>query len=173
MVQPYFSYFHPITVKVLSLILAHFLSFSMYQSLTSATDMDAPYQSAGLPFLEASARATSRRLRRTRQHFAAYRHDLLVAMRVINNVEREILAVEWENWLIDENTRCGQLEDLLRENRTSSFRKPRVADAQQTILDATGKKDLGHVISQLKEHCESCRREHNSLRDSRLHMAFG
>jgi hypothetical protein len=135
--------------------------------------MDAPYQSPGLPFLEASARATSRRLRRTRQHFGAYRHDLLVAMRVINNVEREILAVEWENWLIDENARCGQLEELLRENRTSSLRKPRAADTQQTILDTTGKKDLGHMIGQLKEHCESCRREHNSLRDSRLHMAFG
>ncbi|KAI9770144.1 MAG: SNF1-interacting protein [Geoglossum simile] len=147
--------------------------FSMYQSIASATDMDAPYQSAGLPFLEASTRATSRRLRRTRQHFGAYRHDLLVAMRVINNVEREILAVEWENWLIDENTRCRQLEDLLRGNRTSSIKKPRDADAQQTILGATGRKDLGHVISQLKEHCESCKREHDLLRDSRLHMAFG
>ncbi|KAI9785200.1 MAG: SNF1-interacting protein [Geoglossum umbratile] len=149
------------------------LSFSMYKNIASATDMDAPYQSAGLPFLEASARATSRRLRRTRQHFGAYRHDLLVAMRVINNVEREILMVEWENWLMDENIRCGQLEDFLRENRTSSLKRPRDTDAQQPILDAAVKKNFGPVIGLLKEHCQSCRREHDSLRDSRVHMAFG
>ncbi|KAH0534208.1 hypothetical protein FGG08_007205, partial [Glutinoglossum americanum] len=147
--------------------------FSTYRNIASAVDMDAPYQSAGLSFMEPSTRATSRRLRRTRQRFGAYRHDLLVAMRVVNSVEREILTVEWENWLMDENSRCRQLEDLLWENRTSPLKHPRGIDAHQFILDATGKKDAGDVMVRLKEHCESCKREHDSIRKSRAHMVFG
>jgi hypothetical protein len=150
-------------------------SFSTYKRIASATDIDAPYRFAGLTFMEASTRATSRRLRRTRQHFGAYRHDLLVAMRVVNSVEREILSVEWENWLTEENSRCRQLEDLLRENRTSSLKRLRNADGQQqqAMLEAMGKKDGGDIAAWLREHCESCRKEHETLSEGRVYMAFG
>ena|SRR5437016_5953238 len=136
--------------------------------------MDAPYQSVGLSFLEPSTRATSRQLRRTRQRFAAYRHDLLVAMRVVNNVEREILMAEWENWLIDEAARCVQLEDVLRENRMSTLAPNKgLKDADtQRVLEAAKKKGVDVKVL-LRDHCASCKREQNLMREGRIHMAFG
>ena len=61
----------------------------------------------------ATSRAAARRLRRTRQRLGGYRHDLLVAMRVVNGIEMEMLQSEWENWLMDENARCEQARDML------------------------------------------------------------
>ena len=43
----------------------------------------------------------------------AYRHDLLVAMRVVNKVEREMVQAEWESWLEGEARRCEQARELL------------------------------------------------------------
>lgn len=67
-----------------------------------------------------STKAAARRLRRTRQQLGTYRHDLLVAMRVVNTIEREMLLVEWENWIMDEMFRCNQIERLIRGNDTST-----------------------------------------------------
>ena len=57
--------------------------------------------------------------RQTRQHLSTRRHDLLVAVRVVNSVEREMIKAEWEHWLIEETARCRQLETLLNTNLTS------------------------------------------------------
>ena len=63
---------------------------------------------------------TSRRLQRTRDHLGTYRHDLLVAMRVVNSIEREVVQAEYEDWLMGENRRCGQLRNAIAENRTEN-----------------------------------------------------
>ncbi|KAI1098978.1 hypothetical protein F4804DRAFT_323212 [Jackrogersella minutella] len=87
--------------------------YSTFQSIANASDADAPYEQAGSSLSWGSSRATARRLRQTRQKLGAYRHDLLVAMRTVNSVEREMMHAEWENWLLDENHRCGQVEAAL------------------------------------------------------------
>ncbi|KAK8221449.1 hypothetical protein HDK77DRAFT_131699 [Phyllosticta capitalensis] len=69
---------------------------------------------SGGPGIAPSARSTALRLRRSRQNLAAYRHDLLVAMRLVNRVEREVLQAEWENWLLDENVRCRRVGEMIR-----------------------------------------------------------
>ncbi|KAH7049162.1 hypothetical protein B0J12DRAFT_625143 [Macrophomina phaseolina] len=74
-----------------------------------------PYASTFAPHITPSTRATSTRLHRTRQNLAAYRHDLLVAMRLVNRVEREVLQAEWENWVLDENVRCKRVGDMIRK----------------------------------------------------------
>ncbi|GME25198.1 hypothetical protein GTA08_BOTSDO03488 [Neofusicoccum parvum] len=74
-----------------------------------------PYASTFAPHITPSTRATSTRLHRTRQNLAAYRHDLLVAMRLVNRVEREVLQAEWENWVLDENVRCRRVGDMIRK----------------------------------------------------------
>ncbi|KAI9873977.1 MAG: SNF1-interacting protein, partial [Pleopsidium flavum] len=79
--------------------------YSTFLDIANITDMDAPYHS---PTTSTSTGSTARRLRRTRQHLGSYRHDLLVAMRVVNSVEQEMLRAEWENWLLDETNRCKQ-----------------------------------------------------------------
>ncbi|KAK7559777.1 hypothetical protein IWX49DRAFT_110209 [Phyllosticta citricarpa] len=69
---------------------------------------------SGGPGIAPSARSTALRLRRSRQNLALYRHDLLVAMRLVNRVEREVLQAEWENWLLDENVRCRRVGEIIR-----------------------------------------------------------
>ncbi|KAK3399298.1 hypothetical protein B0T20DRAFT_196856 [Sordaria brevicollis] len=87
--------------------------YETFQSIVNSTDLDAPYHDAGAGFASATGKATARRLRRTRQRLGTYRHDLLVAMRVVNGIEREMIQSEWENWLMDENLRCEQVSNML------------------------------------------------------------
>lgn len=69
-------------------------SYAQFRDITNVTDMDASYETAGVSFSEKTTKSTAKRLRRTRQHLGSYRHDLLVAMRVVNNVEREMMRAE-------------------------------------------------------------------------------
>lgn len=99
--------------------------YATFQAIANATDMDVVYaaadnngdhaggSAAAEGFVTPESRAAARRLRRTRQRLGSYRHDLLVAMRLVNSVERELLRSEWENWVLDENLRCDQVADVL------------------------------------------------------------
>ncbi|CAK7233876.1 SNF1-interacting protein [Sporothrix curviconia] len=89
--------------------------YNTFLSIANATNLDAPYEDAGALLSSPTNRATAQRLRRTRQRLGAYRHDLVVAMRVVNNVEREMVQSEWENWLADETQRCDQVGTMLAE----------------------------------------------------------
>ncbi|KAK4218071.1 hypothetical protein QBC37DRAFT_306631 [Rhypophila decipiens] len=89
--------------------------YDAFQSMVNTTDPDAPYSEAGAGLLTTTSKATARRLRRTRQRLGGYRHDLLVAMRVVNGIEREMMQSEWENWLWDENARCEQAKSRKSE----------------------------------------------------------
>ncbi|EEY20612.1 conserved hypothetical protein [Verticillium alfalfae VaMs.102] len=97
--------------------------FSAFQRVTNSTDLDAPFEGAGSTLTSASSRATARRIRRTRQRLGSYRHDLLVAMRVVNSIEREMVQSEWENWLADETTRCDQLRTVLGEEAAAKTKR--------------------------------------------------
>ncbi|KAL2260982.1 hypothetical protein VTK26DRAFT_4845 [Humicola hyalothermophila] len=106
--------------------------YKTFQSLVNSTmtsstsDLDAPYDhllqpssssssSSSSSFSSGASRATARRLRRMRQRLGGYRHDLLVAMRVVNGVEREMVQAEWEAWLEGEAWRCEQVKELLSD----------------------------------------------------------
>ncbi|KAI0887400.1 uncharacterized protein GGS22DRAFT_178533 [Annulohypoxylon maeteangense] len=91
----------------------HSYCYSTFKSIANGTDADAPSEQAGAAMAWSSSRATARRLRQTRQKLGSYRHDLLVAMRTVNSVEREVVRAEWENWLLDENHRCEKVEAAL------------------------------------------------------------
>ena len=82
-----------------------------FQDLTSLTSPSA------LPTKPSNTR-TARRLQQTRQNLGSYRHDLLVAMRVVNSIEREVVQAEYEDWLMVENSRCKQLKAAIGANRT-------------------------------------------------------
>jgi hypothetical protein len=137
--------------------------------------MDTPYQSAGISFSEGATRSTARRLRRTRQHLGSYRHDLLVAMRLVNNIEREMMRAEWENWLLDENTRCKQVQMMLREDQknVSPTKRVKGADPQQ-VLDAKEKDRMSkreNLRRWQEEYCGSCQREQELLFEGRQRLA--
>lgn len=152
-----------------------FLSYKQFQYLTNVTDLDLSYQYAGVSFSETATRATAQRLRRTRQHLGSYRHDLMIAMRVVNNVEREMIKAEWENWLLDENMRCKQVEVLLRElpNNTSKSKKSK--PVSQQVLDAQAKERtrLDDLRQWQREYCASCKLEQDMTVNERKHSTLG
>ena len=88
-----------------------------FEAITSlSTDFASPSSSSGRP--RSTDTQSSRRLQRTRQALGTYRHDLLVAMRVVNSVEREVVQAEYEDWLMRENRKCHLLQEAIAENRT-------------------------------------------------------
>ena len=101
-----------------------------------------------------SARHTARRLRRNRQNIAAQRHDLLVAMRVVNILEKEILQAEWENWLFDENRRCYDLKILLPERDNDDSNELHNFVEQENNI--TSQDDLQKLREWSAEYCQSC-----------------
>lgn len=148
------------------------------------TSLDSPYEEAGATLSSGNSKATARRLRRTRQRLGSYRHDLLVAMRVVNNIEKEMIQSEWENWLADENLRCEQVKMMLSDkssngssssSSTSSSSKTaatvKVSDGKQKVLRPVDEKRIESLKGWHAEYCGSCRRETLNLLESRSSMA--
>jgi hypothetical protein len=123
----------------------------------NSTDLDGPSVDAGTGLSSAASRATARRLRRTRQRLGSYRHDLLVAMRIVNSVESQMVLSEWENWLADENARCDQAGLLLGDSKDKAADK-KTSTAQQRLggKDASDK-NLEGLREWYREYCGSCR----------------
>ena len=97
-----------------------------------------------------SSIGTSARLHRSRDAMARYRHDLLVALRVVNRVERDIVLREWEDWVRAEAGKCARVENMLRQRQQISDKKAKTSKAEE--LDA----ELG---TEFAEYCASCRTE--------------
>jgi hypothetical protein len=98
-------------------------------------------------------------------------------MRVVNNVEREMMRAEWENWLLDENTRCKQVQVMLLEHRTNISPSKRIKgkDSQQ-IVAAKERESVGRMDDLKKwheEYCGSCKMEQDMLLKGRKHLTFG
>ncbi|KAI1085714.1 PH domain-containing protein [Whalleya microplaca] len=134
----------------------------------NSASVDAPYEDAGATMAWSSSRATARRLRQTRQKLGSYRHDLLVAMRTVNAVEREMLHSEWENWLLDENHRCEQVEAVLARNSSSGDSKG--GKEQQKVLGGDKEKEREKEESRReslrlwhREYCGSCNADREEL----------
>ncbi|KAI0128635.1 PH domain-containing protein [Xylariales sp. AK1849] len=147
--------------------------YSTFQSIANSTEIDAPYEDSGSTLSSSASRATARRLHRTRQRLGAYRHDLLVAMRMVNSVEREMIQSEWENWLLDETNRCDQVGAVLRiwnSTSTSTAVKPDVSapvglegEAAQKVLQEKDTKKREALRSWHQEYCGSCRQDKAAL----------
>jgi len=103
---------------------------------------------ADIPYTSASTALSSQRLQRTRQNLASYRHDLLVSMRIVNRVEREVLQAEWETWVKEEGRRCKKVGEMVKKNETMR---------------------RGEMVQWYEGYCGSCRREMEGLeRSARL-----
>ena len=67
----------------------------------------------------------------------------MVAMRLINSIERDSILAEYERWLWEEEVKCNQMDGILKQaNRTES--------------------ELGeavNVVREFGEYCQSCRDE--------------
>ncbi|CAG8973278.1 hypothetical protein HYALB_00000040 [Hymenoscyphus albidus] len=151
--------------------------FDHFREIANLTDLDASHQTAGVLFSDTSTQATARRLHRTRQHLGSYRHDLVVAMRVVNSIEREMMNAEWENWLLDENARCKQVQTILQENRARPTKgKNLKRDSTQQVLSAK-ERERSEKLEDMREwhheYCGSCKSEQELMLEGRRHLAFG
>lgn len=102
---------------------------------------------------------TAARLSRARGALARYRHDLLVALRVVNRVERDVVLAEWDDWVRTEDRNCARIEQLVKtqqHQKKGGDGKKGSSSQQQT--DA----ELGEDFAQ---YCESCRRELADISD--------
>lgn len=99
---------------------------------------------------EAVARGATRRIQQTRERLGVYRYDLLVALRVINSIEKEVLQSEWERWLHQEVRRCRQVEGLLGNDADD-----KTDTDGQTVLAGLN----GDVKQWYETYCSSCERE--------------
>ena len=107
--------------------------------------------------------ASGARLHRSRDALARYRHDLLVALRVVNRVERDVVLAEWEDWVQAEERKCARVENMLRsraqrQQANKSGNKGKNVEMGVEELDA----ELG---AEFVEYCASCRSEVAGLDD--------
>jgi hypothetical protein len=87
---------------------------------------------------------------------------LLVALRVVNSIEREVIQGEWERWLRQELRRCHQVENLLEKNKEDDGVNMQVDQASQTVFaDLTG-----DVQQWYDKYCTSCQMEQEQLERS-------
>ena len=132
--------------------------------------MDAPAEGAGASLTSSWGKSTARRIRRTRQRLGSYRHDLLVAMRVVNSIEREMVQSEWENWLADETQRCDQLKMVLDEETPKNGKGQQQQPKQQKVLAGDGADDEGRRAKLRAWHetyCGSCHLDQQALKAGR------
>lgn len=97
-----------------------------FGEILAQTDPSSEVVVAGDPSVSSGTQQTVARLQRSRQKFGTYRHDLLVALRVVDRVEKDMLRGEWESWVHSEANRCRQVKKVLnreRNNETDALRR--------------------------------------------------
>ncbi|KAL4881316.1 hypothetical protein BJY04DRAFT_218486 [Aspergillus karnatakaensis] len=104
---------------------------------------------------ESVARSAARRIQQTRERLGMYRYNLLVALRVVNNIEKEVIQSEWERWVQQEVRRCRQVENLLTDDRAGI----QGDKAAQKVL--TGLND--DVRQWYETYCSSCQQEQEHI----------
>ena len=119
-------------------------------------DEDARHKSQQLVLIRPSQTPAARRLKRSREHLGMQRHDLLVAMRVVNSIEREILQAEWENWLLEETVKCNHLGAMLSHNTTKLLAE-KSKNGQHPLNGDSGR--LEDIRAWQQQYCESCNQE--------------
>ncbi|KAL8303746.1 hypothetical protein RB597_004852 [Gaeumannomyces tritici] len=147
--------------------------YDMFRGIMNSTDMDLPYHNAGSNMLSGTSKAAARRLRRTRQRLGSYRHDLVVAMRVVNSIERELIQSEWENWLLDENLRCEQVKVMLAGNGETGkspdkgkggiFGGSSNGDGAQKVMRPIDEQRISALRVWHGDYCGSCRADQDSI----------
>lgn len=101
---------------------------------------------------DAVTKSATKRIQQTRERLAMYRHNLLVALRVVNSIEQEVVQSEWERWLRQEIRRCRQVEMLLGNEHGEE--QPDMQVGQTVFAELTD-----DVKQWYGKYCTSCQNE--------------
>ncbi|KAG5296957.1 transcription factor SipA3 [Histoplasma ohiense] len=112
---------------------------------------------------DSRAKVARLQLQRTRERLGIYRHNLLVALRVVNRIEKEVVQAEWERWLQQETQKCHAIETLLKDRERLNDRDgsdETVSDLKQRFA-ATDIEDIQYWY---EDYCLSCQQELEKIR---------
>lgn len=116
---------------------------SSHQTFTHL--LDHPSSASSLNSFYDPTTYSTRRLERTRRNLGSQRHDLLVALRVVNRIEQEVVEAEYEHWLLDETQKCAKVGTMLHG----------------------GKKNDKTVQAWVKGYCGDCEKSLSLVREGR------
>ena len=116
---------------------------------------------------DAVAKGATRRLQQTRERLATYRHNLLVALRVVNSIEKEVVQNEWERWLRQELRHCHQVETLLQKGDGEDVPETDRQD-QRVFAELTD-----DIKDWYEKYCTSCHREQELVESSNHGWGYG
>ena len=119
-------------------------SYSTFQALTSPHSSK---HSPGTGGTTSSTRRAVHQLAQAQDNIGSYRNGLLVALRMVDSVEREVVQAAWESWLLEEASQCDRVEAIIRENATGTGSSADVAASR-------GVDDLRRWHD---DYCGSCR----------------
>lgn len=100
---------------------------------------------------DAVAKSATKRFQQTRERLATYRHNLLVALRVVNSIEQEVVQNEWERWLKEELRRCRQVDILLGDDKVGATVED---EASRIFAESTD-----NIKEWYARYCTSCLQE--------------
>lgn len=109
------------------------------------------------------AKKSIRRFHQTREQLSVNRHDLIVALRVINSIDRELVQNEWESWLRTELHRCNQVGSLLSESDEEAD------SVEGQLTQSVFAEQIDEVKHWYDAYCISCRWEREHIDIDRSH----
>lgn len=118
------------------------LCFATFRNTLFVMNYDQPFEWKRL-YDDDFTRLQAQKLRQTLQELGIRRNDLLVSLRMLNQIEEEVAMGEWRNWLANEVNKC---ELVLRKNITG--------DAGD---------DVSVGLKNLIAYCECCSLEMKAL----------
>lgn len=98
---------------------------------------------------DVSSLLVAQKLQNSLQEIGIRRNELLIDLKILERVEREISIGEWKNWLINENNRCDLVKSEVISRIVSNYTDGADVDVDSVLPGA----------SELLDYCTSCKKE--------------
>ena len=121
-------------------------SYATFEALTS------PHSSKHSPWTGGTPSSTQRaahQLAQAQDNIGTYRNGLLVALRIVDSVEREVVQAAWESWLLEETSQCDRVEVIIGQNATGT--------GTASSDDVAASRDVDDLRRWHNDYCGSCR----------------
>ena len=93
------------------------------------------------------------RLRNTQRVLGTYRHDLIVALRMVNSMEQGMIQAEWEYWLDEEIEKCSTAAKVLAKGMNDS-----------SASDSGMYASHNETVQRVRRYCGSCEESRKVIR---------